>query len=111
MAQNTGVNLYDEENAISFIKQKINLELKSRLQEDDYYHLLDLITGYYEDRGLLDEEESENEEEVFIDEEEIANYIVQKAQKEGLSCQLTAEEALSIVQAECDYCEQLGLMN
>ncbi len=103
--------LYDDEDAIAFIRKNIAPELAAKLSEDDLYYFLDLIAEYYQNSGLVGDyiEEPQEDEDVFVDEEDMSRFIITNAQKDSIGS-FTQEEILSIVSAELDYCESIGLM-
>ena len=48
--------LYDEDDAVKYIRNYLPQELKSKFKNDDILYILDLIYDYYESNGLLSED-------------------------------------------------------
>ena len=72
----------DDEKTIEFIKNYLPQDLKEKFTDDDLYYILDLIVDYYTTSGCLDAQPDE-EGYINIDQDEIVNYIVKEAAKDG----------------------------
>ncbi|HPL06991.1 MAG TPA: hypothetical protein PLW96_07065 [Bacteroidales bacterium] len=94
---------YDDEKALSFIRNQLPQEMKSKHSDDDYYYLLDSIYEYYENKGFL----NDDEEEVTVDLDELSDFVYQAAKEGKLS--FSREEVGFFVDAEIAYCESLGI--
>ena len=96
----------DDEKTIEFIKNYLPIDLKDKFTDDDLYYFLDLIVDYYTTSGCLDEQPDE-EGYINIDQDEIVNYIVKEANKDGMG-PFDPEDILFVVQGEMEYGNQLG---
>jgi len=68
--------------------------------------VLDVVYDFYEEKGLLDEEDEEVTES-FIDEEELFEYILKAAKKDKIN--LTGEDIELILDAEFEYGKSIGI--
>jgi len=50
---------YDDDEAIKFIRNQIPQELKEKFSDDDLNYLIDLIYEFYEEKGFLDDDDTE----------------------------------------------------
>lgn len=73
----------DDQKTIEFIKNYLPQDLKDKFTEDDLYYILDVIVDYYTSSGCLDVQPDE-EGYINIDQDEIVNYIVKEAKKDGM---------------------------
>ena len=73
----------DDEKTIAFIKNYLPQDLKGKFSDDELYYMLDLIVDYYTTSGCLDAQPDE-EGYINIDQDEIVNYIVGEAKKDGM---------------------------
>ncbi len=95
---------YDDVEAVSFIRTKLSQPLAEKLTDDEIFYFLDLITEYYESRGLFDEfEEESGENFVSIDLNDITDFIIKNALRDQIG-QYTEEEVLEVVEAEMEFC-------
>lgn len=96
----------DDEKTIEFIKNYLPQDLKEKFTDDDLYYILDLIVDYYTTSGCLDAQPDE-EGYINIDQDEIVNYIVKEAAKDGID--LSNPTMCSfVVQGEMEYGNSLG---
>jgi hypothetical protein len=95
---------YDDDEAIKFIRNQIPQELKEKFSDDDLNYLIDLIYEFYEEKGFLDD----NDTEVDIDLDELTAYVVKQAKKDKVGV-YTEEEIHFVVDAEIAYCDSLGV--
>ncbi|WP_080903733.1 hypothetical protein [Parabacteroides sp. Marseille-P3160] len=106
--------LYDEDDSVAFIQNYLPQDLKEKFSKDDIIYIVDLIYNYYESKGYLTEEEDEEDEEidndVEIDEEELLDYVVKNAMKDGIG-KFEAEEIKQIVHGELEYCDSINLFD
>lgn len=100
--------LEDEDDAktIEFIKNYLPQELKDKFTEDDLCYILDVIVDYYTTSGCLDAQ-PDDEGYINIDQDEIVNYIVKEAKKDGMG-PYDAEDVFFVVQGEMEYGNSLG---
>lgn len=99
---------YDEDDAVKFIQNYIPQEMKGKFSDDEINYVIDIIYEYYEDKGLLDESSSSDEEVVDIDENELIGFVLKNTQKDKLK-EFSAEEITFIIQGELAYCESLDM--
>ena len=95
---------------VAFIRNYIPQELKELLSDDDIVYFVDLIYDYYESRGYLGDDVIDEEEAIEIDEEELLNYVVRNAQKDGVG-KFEPDQIRFIVQGELEYCESINLFD
>lgn len=95
---------YDDDEAIKFIRNQIPQELKEKFSDDDLNYLVDLIYEFYEDKGFLNDDDTE----VDIDLDELTAYVVKNAKKDKVGV-YTEEEIQFVVDAEIAYCDSLGV--
>ena len=77
------LRLDEEENRreLAFIRERIPFDAKKHYSDETILYMMDLIVDYYYTSGILEN----NEEEIDIDLEEVANHVCQKAKEEGVS--------------------------
>ncbi|MBO6013074.1 MAG: hypothetical protein J6P82_06100 [Bacteroidales bacterium] len=99
-------SVYDDAEAVKFIKERIPQEVKGKYEDDDIVYMTDLMVEYYERNGWLD---ADADEEIDIDIEDIVNY-VSNACKKDKECHFdTDPESIRwIIEAELDYEESLA---
>ncbi|MDR3193701.1 MAG: hypothetical protein LBT76_00235 [Tannerella sp.] len=97
--------LYDDDDAVKFIRNCLPQELKEKFSDDDIVYVTDLLCEYYESKGLLDGDDNEV---VDIDEDEILQYVMKNVKRDGAG-HFTADELTFIVQGELAYCESIHL--
>jgi hypothetical protein len=96
----------DDEKTIAFIKTYLPQELKDKFSEDDLYYMLDVIVDYYTTSGCLDAE-PDKDGYISIDQDEIVDYIVKEAKKDGMG-PYSPDDVLFVVQGEMEYGNSLG---
>ena len=96
MSTNNDELLYDEDDSVKFIQNYLPQELKGKFSNDDINYIVDLIYDFYES----------NE----IDEEEVVNYVIKNAQKDGVG-KFEPEEITFIVQGELEYCDSINMFD
>ena len=99
---------YDEDDAVKFIQNYIPQEMKGKFSDDEINYVIDIIYEYYEDKGLLDESSSSEEEVVDIDEDELIEFVLKNTKKDKLK-EFSAEEITFIIQGELAYCDSLDM--
>ena len=101
--------IYDDDEAVKFIQNYLPQELKEKFSDDDINYIIDLIYEYYESKGyFVDDNDDDDESAVDIDEEELIQYVINNAQKDGVG-KYKAEEIALIVQGELEYCESIDI--
>lgn len=101
--------LYDEDESVKFIQNYLPQELKGKFSNDDINYIVDLIYEFYESKGFLNDEASDDAE-VDIDEDELADFVVKNAMKDGVG-KYTPEEIAFIVQGEMEYCDSIHMFD
>jgi hypothetical protein len=99
--------LYDEDEAVKFIKKQLPDELRTKFSDDDINYILDLIYEFYDSKGFL---QGEDDREIDIDEDELTAFVVKNALSDKVGQFETSEISL-IVQGEMEYCESNGMFD
>ena len=107
MSTNNDELLYDEDDSVKFIQNYLPQELKGKFSNDDINYIVDLIYDFYESNGTLDDD---GDDEIEIDEEEVVNYVIKNAQKDGVG-KFEPEEITFIVQGELEYCDSINMFD
>jgi hypothetical protein len=102
--------IYDEDDAVRFIRNYLPQELKEKFNDDDINYIVDLIYEFYDTKGFLDEEARADDENIEIDEDELISFVVKNAQKDGVG-KFEAEDIVFIVQGELEYCESINMFD
>ena len=100
--------IYDDDEAVKFIQNYLPQDLKEKFSLDDINYIIDLIYEFYESKGYFEDDDEDDDNFVDIDEEELIQYVIHKAQKDGVG-KFTADEIALIVQGELEYCESIDL--
>jgi hypothetical protein len=98
--------LYDDDEAVKFIKDSLPEESKGKLSDDDITYIIDLIYDFYDSSGLFNE--GDDDREIEINEEEVVSYVVKNALSDGIG-KYDADDISLIVKGEMDYCESKGI--
>ena len=98
---------YDDAASVAFIRNYIPQELKELLSDDDIVYF---VYDYYESRGYMDADESESDEVIEVDEDELVEYVVKNAKKDGVG-RFEPEQIRFIVQGELEYCDSIELFD
>jgi hypothetical protein len=93
---------YDEEVAVSFIRNYLPQDLKERFKEDDLYYFLDLLCEFYEQNDYFEEDDEEKEERELID------FIIRQSAEDEIG-RFTQEEILLFLRAEAAYTDTLDI--
>ncbi len=101
--------IYDEEDSVRFIQNYLPQEMKGKFVDDDIYYVVDLVYEYYESKGFFDEG-LDDAQEVNIDEDELVEFVIKNAQKDGVG-KFTPEDVTFIVQGELEYCESINMFD
>ena len=96
----------DDARAVEFIQKYLPQDLKDKFTEDDLYYILDLIAEYYTSSECLDSEPDE-EGYIDIDLDEVVDYVVKQAKKEGEMGPYNPEDVFFVVQGEMEYADSL----
>lgn len=95
--------IYDDEEAVKFIKNYLPQELKEKFNDDNINYIVDLIYEFYDSKGFLD---GDDDSTVEFDEDELIQYVIKNAQRDGFG-NFSQDEIGYIVQGELAYCESI----
>ncbi|MBE6331104.1 MAG: hypothetical protein K6E73_12890 [Bacteroidales bacterium] len=106
MSNNMEDKIYDDAEAVKFIQSHLPQELQGKYTDDDILLMTDIMVEFYERNGWLD---SDDDEEIEIDVEEIVNYVANACKKDK-DCKFDTdpESVRWVVEAELDYEESLA---
>ncbi len=99
---------YDDMEAVAFIRNHIPQELKETCSDDDIIYIVDLTYEFYESRGIISEDEGDDDAVLEFDEEELLEFVVKNAMRDQVG-KFDKEQIRFIVQADMAYCESLGV--
>ncbi|SEG24247.1 MULTISPECIES: hypothetical protein [Parabacteroides] len=101
--------IYDEDDSVKFIQNYLPQELKGKFSNDDINYIVDLIYEFYESKGYLNENDGDDKE-IDIDEDELVDFVIKNAQKDGVG-KYNADEITFIVQGELEYCDSINMFD
>ena len=110
MSTNNDEIFYDEDDSVKFIQNYLPQDLKGKFSDDDIIYIVDLIHDYYESNGYFDDYAENEDMDVDIDEDELINYVIKNAKKDGIG-KFEPEEITFIVQGELGYCESINIFD
>ena len=96
---------FDDSQAIEFIKNNLPDEQKTQINEDVIQYVLDLICEYYEENGLMEEDDVEESE---IAEDDMFNYISALVKKDKIF-EISDEQLQFILDGEFAYGKSIGI--
>ena len=99
--------LYDDGDAVKFIKNFLPEELKNKFNDDDINYIIDLIYDFYNTKGFF-EEDDDDDKEIEINEDELVAFVVKNALSDGMG-KYDANNISLIVQGEMGYCDSIGM--
>lgn len=99
--------IYDEDDSVKYIQNYLPQELKGKFSDDDINYIVDLVYEFYESKGYLTAD-PEQDGDVEIDEDELTEFVIKNAQKDGVG-KYTPEEITFIVQGELAYCDSIDM--
>lgn len=102
--------LYDEDDSVKFIQNYLPQELKDKFSDDDINYIVDLIYDFYESKGFMADTDEDDDENIEIDENELVEYVVKNASKDGVGT-FSADEITFIVQGELEYCDSINMFD
>ena len=94
------MNIYDEQEAVTFIKSHISDGLARRCDDDTILEIIDIIFDYYEDHDLLELDVVDDDSDDDIH-DIIAHTVKIVGKDKHLS--LSPDDVARIVKAEIDY--------
>ena len=86
---------------VTFIRERLPLEIKPHFSDDDLYYLMDAIVDYYYESGILESEDDE----VDIDLQKVADAVTEQAKRDKKK-NFDPEEVFYVVEADMDFQEQ-----
>lgn len=101
--------IYDDVESMKFIKNYLPQELKEKFSDDDIYYIVDLIYDFYDSKDFMDESDDDDSV-VEINEEELIDYVIKNAQKDGVG-KFLPEEIQFVIQGELEYCDSLNMFD
>ena len=96
---------FDDQECIDFILNLIPAEDRGNMTEDDIQYVLDVIYEYYDQAGLIDEDDTASEG--VIDENEEFEFVKKAVKKDGI--QLTDQQIQLILDGEFEYGLEKGI--
>lgn len=101
--------IYDEDDSVRFIQNYLPQEMKGKFSDDEINYIVDLIYDFYDSKGYLSED-PEKDGDVEIDEDELIDYVVKNAGRDGMG-KFEPEEITFIVQGELEYCDSIHMFD
>ncbi len=101
--------IYDEDESVKYIQNYLPQELKGKFSDDDINYIVDLIYDFYESRGYMSDD-ADDEGDVEIDEDELIEYVVKNAMRDGVG-KFSPDEISFIVQGELEYCDSINMFD
>lgn len=92
----------DDRKTVEFIQSYLPQELKDKFTEEELYYFIDVIGEYYV--ALI--EKAGDDEDIDIDVEEVAKYVVKQAKKDKMG-DYDPEEVRWVVDGELEYGDSL----
>jgi hypothetical protein len=96
--------VYDEDEAVKFILNHMKTEGVTVIDENKVEYVLDVIYEYYDEKGLIQEDTTE---EASIDEEDMYTYIRKCAKKDKMD--VSDDEIRIMLEAEYQYGKSIGV--
>lgn len=100
------VKEYDEDEAIKFIKNKIQNSVKTKYSNDDILTVIDIVFDYYDEQGFLDIDSDDDE--AMLSETDLIGYVKNQLRKDSDN-EIDIDDVKHIVLAELEYEETLGI--
>lgn len=98
---------YDEVDAVKFIVNFIPQELKEKITGDDINYIIDVVYEFYEKKGFMDENTSD-EDLIELDEDELIDYVAKNIRRDDVK-EFSRDEITFVIQGELKYCESIGM--
>lgn len=99
--------LYDDTDAVNFIKNYLPDNIKSAFNDDDINYIIDLIYEFYDSKGYMDGDDDDDKD-IEINEGELVAFVVKNALADGVG-KYEADNVSLVVQGELEYCESIGM--
>lgn len=97
---------YNEQEAIKYIRSKMTADALTGVDDDEILNVIDIIWDYYEDKGLLDIDLSDDDDDDVIDLDELVAYVTKMVTKDK-KCPLRLENVRALVEAEIEFEDML----
>lgn len=94
----------DDLKTIRYIRNFLPQELKNKFTDMDLYYIVDVITDYYTNSGVLDQK-PDKDGFINVDQDAIVDYILKEAKKDGMG-PYEADDVLFVVQGEAESVEE-----
>lgn len=107
--EDNSYNVFDEANAVEFIRQSLSPEIRDIYSDDDILNIIDMIWDYYEDSGLLDITFDESDEDAPSSDFESLMSYVRKMLSRDKHAAVSADHLDAIVRGELAYERSIGL--
>lgn len=107
--EDNSYNVFDEANAVEFIRQSLSPEIRDIYSDDDILNIIDMIWDYYEDAGLLDITFDESDEDARPSDFESLMSYVRKMLSRDKHAAVSADHLDAIVRGELAYERSIGL--
>ncbi len=108
MSEEKQVFEYDEDESIVFIQNHLPEEMKNKFTDDEINYIVDLIYEFYESEGFFDDNDSDDDVEIDID--ELLDFVAKNAKKDGVR-DFSEDEIEGIVASEFAYCDTLNIFD
>ncbi|MCE2616869.1 MAG: hypothetical protein ACTTKN_10455 [Phocaeicola sp.] len=94
----------DDLKTIQYIRNFLPQELKNKFTDTDLYYIVDVITDYYTNSGIL-EQKPDKDGFINVDQDVIVDYILKEAKKDGMG-PYEADDVFFVVQGEAESIEE-----
>ena len=91
---------------IAFIRNQLPQELKDKFSDEELFYFLDVISEFYTESGVFDQE-PDADGYVDLDLDEVVDYVVKKAKKEKMG-DFDPDDIFFIVEGEIAFSEQFA---
>ena len=92
--------MFDENEAIEFIRLKLGEDISKMYSDDDILNIIDAIWDCYEENGLLEIDADDDDD--VMPSDEICTYVSRMMRKDK-GCKVLPEHIDKIVEAELEY--------
>ncbi|GAB6009196.1 hypothetical protein [Dysgonomonas reticulitermitis] len=99
---------YDEDDAVKYIQNYLPQEIKGKYTNDEINYIIDIVYEFYDEKGFMDEDTTDENQMVNIDEDEIIAYVLKNTKKDKIN-DFQSEDIAFIIQGELAYCESIGI--
>ena len=99
---------YDDNDSVQYIKDFLPEHIKQKFNDDDLIYIIDLVYEFYESKGLMDDNATDESASFEFDEDELVAYVTTNALSDGIG-EYNVEDIALIIEAELSYCESIGM--